>query len=54
MISNAVVGNISGAIPLIIGWAAVEPAYSTGALALFLNYVCLAATAFLCSCDEAN
>ena len=35
-VSNTVVGSISGAIPPLIGWAAVEPALSFGALALFL------------------
>ncbi|SER59180.1 heme o synthase [Psychrobacillus sp. OK032] len=35
-VSNTVVGSISGAIPPVIGWAAVEPGLSFGALALFL------------------
>ncbi|MEK4484984.1 heme o synthase [Psychrobacillus sp. FSL H8-0484] len=35
-VSNTVVGSISGAIPPVIGWAAVEPGLSLGALALFL------------------
>ncbi|WP_313891410.1 heme o synthase [Psychrobacillus sp.] len=35
-VSNTVVGSISGAIPPLIGWAAVEPGLSLGALALFL------------------
>ena len=35
-VSNTVIGSISGAIPPVIGWAAVEPALSFGALALFL------------------
>lgn len=35
-VSNTVVGSISGAIPPIIGWAAVEPALGSGVLALFL------------------
>lgn len=35
-VSNTVVGSISGAIPPLIGWAAVEPGLSIGALALFL------------------
>lgn len=35
-VSNTVVGSISGAIPPLIGWAAVEPSLSFGALALFL------------------
>lgn len=35
-VSNTVIGSISGAIPPIIGWAAVEPALGSGALALFL------------------
>lgn len=35
-VSNTVVGSISGAIPPIIGWAAVEPNLGIGALALFL------------------
>ncbi|MBK3495424.1 protoheme IX farnesyltransferase [Viridibacillus sp. YIM B01967] len=35
-VSNTVVGSISGAIPPLIGWAAVEPALGSGALALFL------------------
>ena len=35
-VSNTVVGSISGAIPPLIGWAAVEPGLSFGAFALFL------------------
>lgn len=35
-VGNTVVGSISGAIPPLIGWAAVEPALGTGAWALFL------------------
>ncbi|MEK4228610.1 heme o synthase [Solibacillus sp. FSL H8-0538] len=35
-VSNTVVGSISGAIPPVIGWAAVEPNLGFGALALFL------------------
>ena len=35
-VSNTIVGSISGAIPPVIGWAAVEPGLSFGALALFL------------------
>lgn len=35
-VSNTVVGSISGAIPPLIGWAAVEPTLGVGALALFL------------------
>ncbi len=35
-VSNTIVGSISGAIPPLIGWAAVEPALGTGAWALFL------------------
>lgn len=35
-VSNTIVGSISGAIPPIIGWAAVEPALGLGAIALFL------------------
>ncbi|MBO0601058.1 protoheme IX farnesyltransferase [Sporosarcina sp. E16_3] len=35
-VANTVVGSISGAIPPLIGWAAVEPALGAGALALFL------------------
>ncbi|WP_391208330.1 heme o synthase [Psychrobacillus sp. L4] len=35
-VSNTIVGSISGAIPPLIGWAAVEPGLSYGALALFL------------------
>lgn len=34
-VSNTIVGSISGAIPPVIGWAAVEPSLSMGALALF-------------------
>ncbi|WP_040227920.1 heme o synthase [Bhargavaea cecembensis] len=34
--ANTVVGAISGAIPPLIGWAAVEPSLGTGAWALFL------------------
>ncbi|AQQ53828.1 heme o synthase [Planococcus lenghuensis] len=35
-VSNTIVGSISGAIPPLIGWAAVEPALGPGAWALFL------------------
>ena len=35
-VANTVVGSISGAIPPLIGWAAVEPALGAGAWALFL------------------
>lgn len=35
-VSNTVIGSISGAVPPVIGWAAVEPSLSFGALALFL------------------
>lgn len=35
-VSNTIVGSISGAIPPVIGWAAVEPGLGFGALALFL------------------
>jgi len=35
-VGNTIVGSISGAIPPLIGWAAVEPALGAGALALFL------------------
>ncbi|MGE7672379.1 heme o synthase [Lysinibacillus sp. NPDC094403] len=35
-VSNTVVGSISGAIPPVIGFAAVEPKLGAGALALFL------------------
>lgn len=34
-VSNTVVGSISGAIPPVIGWAAVEPSLGFGAVALF-------------------
>ncbi len=35
-VANTIVGSVSGAIPPLIGWAAVEPALGAGALALFL------------------
>ena len=35
-VSNTIVGSISGAIPPLIGWAAVEPTLGPGAWALFL------------------
>ena len=35
-VSNTIVGSISGAIPPVIGWAAVEPSLGFGAFALFL------------------
>lgn len=35
-VGNTIVGSISGAIPPLIGWAAVEPTLGTGAWALFL------------------
>lgn len=35
-VSNTIVGSVSGAIPPVIGWAAVEPSLGFGALALFL------------------
>ena len=35
-VGNTIVGSISGAIPPLIGWAAVEPTLGAGAWALFL------------------
>ncbi|MGG0645238.1 heme o synthase [Sporosarcina gallistercoris] len=35
-VSNTIVGSLSGAIPPLIGWAAVEPSLGFGAWALFL------------------
>ena len=35
-VSNTIVGSISGAIPPVIGWAAVEPSLGIGAFGLFL------------------
>lgn len=35
-VANTIVGSISGAIPPLIGWAAVEPSLGMGAWALFL------------------
>ncbi|GKV64316.1 MULTISPECIES: heme o synthase [unclassified Sporosarcina] len=35
-VSNTVVGSLSGAVPPLIGWAAVDPALPMGAWALFL------------------
>jgi len=35
-VGNTVVGSLSGAIPPLIGWAAVEPSLGMGAWALFL------------------
>ncbi len=35
-VSNTIVGSISGAIPPLIGWAAIEPTVGMGAWALFL------------------
>jgi protoheme IX farnesyltransferase len=35
-VCNTIVGSISGAIPPLIGWAAVEPSLGMGAWALFL------------------
>lgn len=35
-VSNTIVGSLSGAIPPLIGWAAVEPSLGLGAWALFL------------------
>lgn len=35
-VSNTVVGSLSGAVPPLIGWAAVDPTLPTGAWALFL------------------
>ncbi|MEK3935227.1 heme o synthase [Sporosarcina sp. FSL W7-1349] len=35
-VANTIVGSISGAIPPLIGWAAVEPSLGVGAWALFL------------------
>lgn len=35
-VSNTVVGSLSGAIPPLIGWAAVDPSLGAGAWALFL------------------
>jgi len=35
-VSNTIVGSLSGAIPPLIGWAAVDPSLGMGAWALFL------------------
>ena len=35
-VSNTVVGSVSGAIPPLIGWSAIEPSLGAGAWALFL------------------
>lgn len=35
-VSNTVVGSISGAIPPLIGWTAVDPTFAVGGWALFL------------------
>ncbi len=35
-VSNTIVGSLSGAIPPLIGWAAVDPSLGLGAWALFL------------------
>ncbi|CAM3088546.1 heme o synthase [Filibacter tadaridae] len=35
-VGNTIVGSLSGAIPPLIGWTAVEPSLGAGALALFL------------------
>ncbi|MCM3756598.1 heme o synthase [Sporosarcina aquimarina] len=35
-VSNTIVGSLSGAIPPLIGWAAVEPSLGLGAWSLFL------------------
>ena len=53
-VSNTIVGSISGAIPPLIGWAAVEPSFKFWSISFIFNNVCLATTAFLCACNEAN
>ena len=35
-VSNTIVGSISGAVPPVLGWAAIQPELGMGALALFL------------------
>lgn len=35
-VSNTIVGSVSGAIPPLIGWSAIEPSLGAGAWALFL------------------
>ena len=51
-VSNTIVGSISGAIPPLIGWAAVEPHFKSWSIGIILNNVYLATTAFLCTCNE--
>ena len=51
-VSNTIVGSISGAIPPLIGWAAVEPSFKFWSISFILNNVYLATTTFLCACNE--
>ena len=53
-VSNTIVGSISGAIPPVIGWAAVEPRLRFWSIGIIFNYVCMATSTFLCTCDEAH
>ena len=49
-VSNTVVGSISGAIPPLIGWAAVEPSLRGRRMGTISYYVHLATASLLCTC----
>ena len=51
-VSNTIVGSVSGAVPPLIGWAAVDPNLRYHGLDVIFDYVCLAASSFLCISDE--
>ncbi len=48
-VSNTVIGSISGAVPPLIGWAAVDPSLPANGLDALSTDVHLAAAAFLCA-----
>ncbi len=51
-VSNTIVGSVSGAVPPLIGWAAVDPNLGCNGMDAIFDDVCLAATSFLCTCNE--
>jgi len=47
---NIVIGGASGAMPPVLGWAAVTGDVTADALLLFFDYICLDTTSFLGAC----
>ena len=50
LVSNTIIGSISGAVPPLIGWAAVDANLGYHGMVVVCTDVCLAASTFLCSC----